>query len=259
MPWSAKQVAALIRVPDASDNKYSRGVLGVDTGSVEYPGAAVLTVEAAYRTGLGMVRYLGEANDLVLQRRPETVIQPGRVDAWLIGSGIERVSPTALSVQAAAVSGGAVVLDAGALDALVVSQFEWVGPLFLTPHAGEAARLLERDRAAIEADPAAAAAELATTFNATVVLKGNTTHVASLDGASVQVGPNSPWLATAGTGDVLAGVLAALVAQNPLAAPIELAASAVWLHSAAAEFVQGPLVALDLAEAIPSVIRQVIS
>ncbi|MGV1033716.1 MAG: ADP-dependent NAD(P)H-hydrate dehydratase [Microbacteriaceae bacterium] len=257
MSWSAQQVAALIRLPDAHDDKYSRGVLGVVTGSAEYPGAAVLGVEAAYRTGLGMVRYLGDVPTPVLARRPEAVTQSGRVNAWLIGSGISLLSPTATMLQAAVVSGVPVVLDAGALDALVLQQFEWAGPLVLTPHAGEAARLLGRDRAAVEAEPAAAAAELAATFTATVVLKGSVTHIAGAAGETLQLGPASPWLATAGTGDVLAGIVGALLASQPTASPVDLAATAVWLHDAAARSVGGPFTALDLAEALPAVIRGV--
>jgi NAD(P)H-hydrate repair Nnr-like enzyme with NAD(P)H-hydrate dehydratase domain len=85
--WGASDAARFIAAPDRDDDKYSRGVLGVITGSVHYPGASVLGVEAALRTGLGMVRYLGpeRAQELVLQRRPEVVTAEGRVQAWLIG------------------------------------------------------------------------------------------------------------------------------------------------------------------------------
>ena len=80
---SSADAAALVRVPTADDDKYSRGVVGFVTGSTRYPGAAVLGVEAALRTGVGMVRYLGPARptDLVLQRRPEVVANDGRVQA----------------------------------------------------------------------------------------------------------------------------------------------------------------------------------
>ncbi|MDQ2670862.1 MAG: NAD(P)H-hydrate dehydratase, partial [Gemmatimonadota bacterium] len=78
-----------IRAPRVGDDKYTRGVVGMRTGSDAYPGAAVLGVEAAWRTGIGMVRYVGpdRAALLVLQRRPETVLGEGRVQAWVIGSG----------------------------------------------------------------------------------------------------------------------------------------------------------------------------
>src|SRR6478609_3549171 len=92
--WSSSDVAGLLRRPTAVDDKYSRGVLGIRTGSAEYPGAAVLGVEAAWRTGIGMVRYVGTARDAVLQRSPETVAQDGRVQAWLIGSGTDAASRT---------------------------------------------------------------------------------------------------------------------------------------------------------------------
>ena len=90
-PFTTPDAAAWIAEPSASDDKYSRGVLGVATGSDRYPGAAVLGVEAALRTGVGMVRYVGpsRATDLVLARRPEAVPGRGRVQAWLIGSGMD--------------------------------------------------------------------------------------------------------------------------------------------------------------------------
>jgi len=85
--WTAEDAAALVAVPGDGDDKYTRGVLGVITGSTLYPGAAVLGVEAALRTGVGMVRYLGpeRPSSLVLSRRPEVVTADGRVQAWLIG------------------------------------------------------------------------------------------------------------------------------------------------------------------------------
>ena len=89
--WTTADATAHLRRPTASDDKYSRGVVGVRTGSDRYPGAAVLGVEAAHRTGAGMVRYIGpaRAEDLVLARRPETVTGAGRVQAWLVGSGTD--------------------------------------------------------------------------------------------------------------------------------------------------------------------------
>src|SRR6185312_9288269 len=83
------QAARWIAVPGPGDDKYARGVVGFVTGSAPYPGAAVLGVEAAARTGVGMIRYLGpgRATRLVLQRRPEAVTVDGRVQAWVLGSG----------------------------------------------------------------------------------------------------------------------------------------------------------------------------
>src|SRR6188508_2960194 len=90
--WTAEDAAGWVAAPAPDDDKYSRGVLGVVTGSPDFPGAAVLGVEAAHRTGVGMVRYIGHRVPCraVLDRRPETVTVPGRVQAWLIGSGIDQ-------------------------------------------------------------------------------------------------------------------------------------------------------------------------
>ena len=89
--WTAEDSAEWIVVPSADDDKYTRGVLGVITGSTDYPGAAVLGVEAAWRAGAGMVRYIGprRASTAVLAQRPETVTVAGRVQGWLVGSGID--------------------------------------------------------------------------------------------------------------------------------------------------------------------------
>ena len=154
-PWTDDDAAAWIAVPGPDDDKYSRGVLGVVTGSTRYPGAAVLSVEAALHTGVGMLRYLGpeRPTDLVLARRPEAVTADGRVQGWLLGSGIE-VGETERGIlermDAAATSGLPCVLDAGALHL----RERATGPVVLTPHAGELARLLGVDRAAVAADAA---------------------------------------------------------------------------------------------------------
>src|SRR3954449_8177614 len=94
--WTAADTAREYRVPEPGDDKYSRGVLGVLTGSAQYPGAAVLGVEGAARAGAGMIRYLGDegAARYVLQRRPEAVTAPGRVQAWLVGSGMDAAHRT---------------------------------------------------------------------------------------------------------------------------------------------------------------------
>ncbi|MFV4914817.1 NAD(P)H-hydrate dehydratase, partial [Microbacterium lacticum] len=135
LEWTAEQAAGVLRMPTASDDKYSRGVLGVRTGSDRYPGAAVLGVEAAHRTGLGMVRYLGDERPtaLVLARRPETVSADGRVQAWLIGSGTdasERSVADTAALREVLAGSMPVVVDAGALD-LVPGA---VAPVVVTPH-----------------------------------------------------------------------------------------------------------------------------
>ena len=140
--WTAQDAAGVLRTPTADDDKYSRGVLGVRTGSEAYPGAAVLGVEAAWRTGVGMVRYLGSPSPtrLVLHRRPETVTIGGRVQAWLIGSGTDAAhrSDVGTEVLRDILSGSLpVVVDAGALDLVV----DATAPLIITPHRREHDRL----------------------------------------------------------------------------------------------------------------------
>lgn len=258
MSWSASEVARVLRTPAAEDDKYARGVLGMLTGSPSYPGAAVLGVEAALRTGLGMLRYLGDVPELVLARRPEVVTAAGRMQAAVIGSGIAELSPVHPVLAQIVSSHIPVVADAGALDPLVLEQLADGRTLILTPHAGEAASLLGSERADVQAAPADAAQALADRWRATVVLKGNVTHIASVS-RRLALGPASPWLASAGTGDVLAGVLGALLASRPDADGDALAASAVWLHSAAADRIGGPLLALELAEAISVQVREVLA
>ncbi|ERK71953.1 hypothetical protein N136_01677, partial [Leifsonia aquatica ATCC 14665] len=163
--WGEADAAEWIAVPGEASDKYSRGVLGVVTGSDRYPGAAVLGVEAAARTGVGMIRYLGAPRpaEEVLRRRPEAVSAGGRVQGWLIGSGMDasaRPSDDLLRLKAALADGTPLVVDAGALD-LVRSA---VGPVVVTPHYRELAGMLAAQAdddsdavtaAEIAADPAA--------------------------------------------------------------------------------------------------------
>lgn len=255
--------AAWIAVPGDDDDKYSRGVAGFVTGSARYPGAAVLGVEAALRTGVGMVRYLGpgRATRLVLQRRPETVTTDGRVQAWVLGSGQdpgERDELTRLQFEAALGQGVPVVLDAGALDLWPQAP---AGRL-LTPHAGELARLLDIGRDEVLADREAAARRAAATTGGIVLLKGAETLVASPEGALLRVRNATPWLATAGAGDALAGILGALVATHSGAADLApIAAAGAWIHGEAARRASagGPFTVLDLCAAVPAVVRELIA
>lgn len=273
--FGVSDAAACIRVPEDSDDKYARGVLGVVAGSDRYPGAAVLAVEAALRTGLGMVRYLGprRAADLVLARRPEAVTAAGRVQAWLIGSGLDdsgETDPLADDRVSVALEAGApLVLDAGALPLARDPRARAV-PRVLTPHAGELARLTGVERADVTADPERAARDAAVTLDAVVLLKGATTRIATPDGRMLVVAEATPWLATAGAGDALAGILGALVATHARDLALseiargadhdrlaELAAAAAVVHGRAARRASagGPLTILDLCAAVPAVIR----
>ncbi|MWB98838.1 ADP-dependent NAD(P)H-hydrate dehydratase [Agromyces seonyuensis] len=267
--WTHDDASGSVRAPSADDDKYRRGVLGVVTGSNEYPGAAVLSVEAAHRTGVGMVRYVGPRapRALVLARRPETVPGRGRVQAWLIGSGIAADRRTFLllgELTHALSSELPVVLDAGALD--LVGQR--TGPTVITPHAGELQRLFAARETTGPTehpaeDPAAWATAAAHELGVAVLLKGAVTHVADPSGNAYTVTAPTHWLASAGTGDVLGGILGALAATH--AAEIlddptvltKLAATAAYLHGQAAVAASravggGPIVALDIAAALPA-------
>lgn len=247
--WTAEDAAACHRGPAPHDDKYSRGVLGVVAGSARYPGAAVLVVEAAARTGLGMVRYLGPELPtlLVLQRRPEAVPDAGRANAWTLGSGMDPADPeTPARLAAPLASGLPLVLDAGALG----SWPEAAGPVVLTPHHGEAARLLGVERAEVSADAEAAVLRLAELTGSTVLLKGPVTYVAGA-GRRIRVSGAPASLATAGTGDVLAGILGALLATHPEPDLPELTATAARLHAEAALRAGSPLAALDLTAHLP--------
>ena len=239
-------------------------------GSDQYPGAAVLGVEAAWRTGLGMVRYLGPSvpTSLVLQRRPETVIADGRVQAWLIGSGTDAASRSdaeTAALRRILASALPVVVDAGALDLAPNAT----APRIVTPHDREHARLradlgLAEGSPTTDAERAASAIETAAALGATVVLKGAVTIVASPSGWATTVSAGTPWLATAGTGDVLAGAIGAVVAGAASGADLgPLAATGVWLHGRAASLVAGdlgaeggPITALDVAAALPRAVAE---
>lgn len=272
--WSRHDAARFVRVPGPEDDKYSRGVVGLRTGSSTYPGAAVLGVEAAWRTGAGFVRYIGDgrAADAVMARRPETVVSPqasgARVGAWVIGSGTDAATRTAddeHELREILDDAVPVVVDAGALDLAAGSR----APLLLTPHGREFARLQARIGASPDEDRARAAADAATRLGAVVLLKGAQTLIADPDGSVILVDAGTGWLATAGTGDVLGGVLGALLAANPDAPVAEVAATGAWLHGHAGRIAAGtgvhggghghPIVALDVAEALPRAIADVLA
>jgi hydroxyethylthiazole kinase-like uncharacterized protein yjeF len=273
--WTRGDARDYIAVPLESDDKYSRGVLGIVTGSESYPGAAVLGAEAALRTGVGMVRYLGPdtPTGLVLQRRPEVVTVNGRVQAWLLGSGMdasERDPETASRLMDALAQALPTVLDAGALDLLDRAT----GPVVITPHLRELSTVLGRDVAALANDRAEAARRAAGELGVTVLLKGHTTHIAAPDGTLLSTASAPSWTATAGTGDALGGILGALLATHaaglaahPSAANsggsllARLAATASVLHGLAAERASGggPFVVLDLAAAVQAVVAGLVT
>lgn len=265
--------ADVLTPPAASDHKYTRGVLGLVAGSATYPGAAVLAAAGALGTGLGMVRYLGpsEVNDLVHARYPEVVTAPGRVQAWAAGSGVDpsdagRAEDVSEAIGRAVGDGVPIMLDAGALELLPESL---PGTAVLTPHAGELTRLLSTyeegiTRTAVEADPLRHVRRAAELTGAVVLLKGATTLVAVPGGVVHAQADGTGWLATAGTGDVLAGVLGALLAgADDDAGPEEIArraATAALLHGRAGQLAArgAPATPLQVAQALPAVIRHLL-
>ena len=224
-------LARALRVPGAFDHKYTRGVVGIWAGSHSYPGAGVLACSAAVRAGAGMVRLYAppRVEDLVLSGRPEVVLADGRCQALVIGPGTDphdadRAGELSDALRRAVEQDVPAVIDAGALPLAARLIEEGLRPTptqVLTPHAGEAAALLTAlgngiSRAEVEAAPVAAAAALAALSGATVVLKGTPTLVAGPQPgcAALSVDPGPGWLATAGSGDVLAGVMGAVLAAD---------------------------------------------
>ncbi|MDF2558870.1 MAG: NAD(P)H-hydrate dehydratase [Microbacterium sp.] len=272
--WSRGDTARLFRPPTAEDDKYARGVVALRTGSPAYPGAAVLGVEAAWRAGAGFVRYVGadRVADAVLARRPETVVGAdvgsSRVGAWVIGSGTDpshRTDEESLALREILAGTTPVVIDAGALDLAPGAR----APFLVTPHAREFTRLQERLRVQPhdeDDDRADAARQVAAKIGGAVLLKGARTLIADPDGGVIAVEAGTGWLATAGSGDVLAGVLGAVMAANPGAALAEVAAAGAWLHGHAARIAAGerdggpghPIVAMDVAEALPHAVQDVL-
>ena len=245
-------VAAMLPVPSAFDQKYSRGVVGVRAGSQTYPGAAVLCTSGAVAGLAGMVRYVGSAADAVRARHPEIVTAEGRVQAWVVGSGGDADAEEALA--AALADGVPMVVDADAL-----SHVEKGAPgVVLTPHAGELARMLGVERDAVEADQLGFARRTAEEYDAVVLLKGRRTLIARPDGRTRVTTSGVSWLAVAGAGDVLAGVIGSLLAAG--LDPWDAASAGSWLHGAAAALASGggPLTATAVADAVPEVVRNLL-
>jgi len=273
--WSAKDAARCIITPSDLDHKYSRGVLGLITGSAQFPGAAVLTTAAASATGIGMVRFHSSSGlaHLVLHSTPSAVVQPGKVAAWLVGSGIDAKKYSDFTTwlrhrwfKLVRLQSVPTVLDAGAL--YLAGSLEQ--PTVITPHSGELSTLLSArgvqvSAEAIEGDPKKWVQIAADTLGVTVLLKGATTYVAN-DELLIQLPVATPWLATAGSGDVLAGILGALVATNAIEILNDynhlahVAATASFIHGQAAAKASsgGPINAEAVIEALPNTIAQLL-
>ncbi|MBT1182573.1 NAD(P)H-hydrate dehydratase [Streptomyces sp. CJ_13] len=249
------EVGALLPVPTASSDKYRRGVVGVVAGSAQYPGAAVLAVSGALRGGAGAVRYVGPAVDAVLARYPETLIGRGRVQAWVIGPGLG--TGRAAEVAEVLADPVPVLVDADGLRGLDPAVLRGrPAPTLLTPHTGEAAALLGVSREEVEAARLTSVRALAAKYGAVALLKGSTTLV-SAAGGPVRVNPTgTPWLATAGSGDVLSGLTGSLLAAGLDA--VDAASVGAYLHGLAARRAASgaPLLAQHIAESLPEAWRQ---
>ena len=273
--WTVRDAAKCIITPSDLDHKYSRGVLGVITGSAQYPGAAVLTTSAASATGIGMIRFHSSSGlaHLVLHATPSVVVQPGKVTAWLVGSGIDAKKYSDITTwlrhrwfKLTTLQSVPTVLDAGALH--LAGSLEQ--PTLITPHSGELSKLLTArgvsvSAEAIEGNPKKWVQEAADTLGVTVLLKGATTYVAN-DSVLIELPTATSWLATAGTGDVLAGIVGALVATNTVEILNNydrlayVAATGAMIHARAADDASngGPINAEAIITAIPRVISQII-
>ncbi len=252
-------VAALLPRPTGESDKYRRGVVGIAAGSERYPGAAVLAVSGALRGGAGAVRYAGPGGRAVLARHPETLVSngsphgAGRVQAWVVGPGLGDSAQARTAVDEVLASDVPALVDADGLRLLSPAAVRGRdAPTVLTPHAGEAAALLGWAREDVEARRLHAVRELAAVFGATVLLKGSTTLVASPDAdAPVRVNATgTPWLATAGSGDVLSGLAGALLAAGLAAG--DAASVGAYLHGLAGRIAPAPPTALDFADALPA-------
>jgi ADP-dependent NAD(P)H-hydrate dehydratase / NAD(P)H-hydrate epimerase len=242
-------IKELLPRPGPESDKYRRGVLGLLAGSDRFAGAAVLSTGGAVHGGAGMVRVVtGEVPAAaVRQAWPEAVLtvypddpswdltgSVGRVQAWAAGPGMGTGEDAEARLAAVLGTDRPVLVDADGLT--IVSQagdlLRRAAPTLITPHAGELGRLLGTDPARVEARRLEHTRRAADELGVTVLLKGSTTVVAQPGRETVLVNPTgTPWLATAGTGDVLSGLAGALLAQG--LEPAQAGIAAAYLHGMA--------------------------
>lgn len=260
----------LIPVPGPQTHKYRRGHALIVSGGPESTGAARLAARAALRIGSGLVTVACPPNSLIVNASQLTAVMTDsfagslelkevlgrrRRNAVLLGPGNGVTKATRTNVLTALQSPVACVLDADALT-VFADQRDVLGTAIsglcvLTPHEGEFTRLFgEASQGQGKVD---AVRQAAGSVDAVVLLKGADTVIASPDGRVVINGNASPELATAGTGDVLSGLVVGLLAQGM--EPFEAASAAAWMHGAAAEIVGPGLIAEDLSDALPDVLR----
>jgi ADP-dependent NAD(P)H-hydrate dehydratase / NAD(P)H-hydrate epimerase len=239
--------------PDARSDKYSRGVVGVHAGSDQYPGAGVLSTVGAVHAGAGMVRFLGtdKPAELIRRRLPNVVFSPGRVQAHLLGSGWGDQVDGRDEIAAALDSGLPTVVDA---DGLTFLPERCPDSWLLTPHAGELAKLLDQERTWVTEDPVRAVRAAVERTGATVLLKGASQLVVGPDDPSwIRVAlPGPAWTGQAGSGDVLGGICATLLAAGLAASEAGLLGASVQALTATRH--PGPVPPQQLAEHLPATI-----
>jgi ADP-dependent NAD(P)H-hydrate dehydratase / NAD(P)H-hydrate epimerase len=239
--------------PDARSDKYSRGVVGVHAGSDQYPGAGMLATTGAVYGGAGMVRFLGtdKPAELIRRQLPNVVFSPGRVQANLLGSGWGEQVDGREEIAAAVDSGLPTVVDA---DGLTFLPERCPDNWLLTPHAGELAKLLGEERAWVTEDPIRAVRAGADRTGATVLLKGASQLVADPENDTmIRVAvPGPAWTGQAGSGDVLGGICAALLAAGRRPEMAALLGASVQAYAASRH--PGPVPPQQLAEHLPETI-----
>lgn len=262
----AGDVAAVLPQPEADDDKYTRGVVGVVAGSSQYSGAGLLATGAAAYGGAGMVRYLGLAPDAIRAHYPEVVVHADsrphevRVQAWVVGPGLGTDDAATTLLSDVLRSDVPVIVDADAITLVSRSPGLVRGrraPTVLTPHDREFARIAGEPGA----DRLAACRRAAADLGATVLLKGDATVVAAPPDGSGAAGvayvnpTGTPWLASAGTGDVLSGLIGSLLAAG-LPAPLAAAAGA-YVHGVAGQraAAAGPPTSADVLGELRAAIR----
>jgi hydroxyethylthiazole kinase-like uncharacterized protein yjeF len=258
----AADVAGLLPTPGPADDKYTRGVTGLVAGSAAYPGAGVLATGAAVCGGAGMVRYAGTAADAVRARYPEVVVHEDarpsdlRVQAWVIGPGIGTDASARAVLADVLATDVPVIVDADAITVLGQSPELLTGrsaPTVLTPHDREFARIAEGP----STDRIGSARAAARGLGATVLLKGEATVVAAPDGRAWINRTGTPWLGTAGSGDVLSGLIGSLLASG-LEPPLAAAVGA-YVHGVAGQLAAaaGPPTSADVLNSLRAALRHI--
>jgi hydroxyethylthiazole kinase-like uncharacterized protein yjeF len=252
-------VRAALPVPGAADDKYTRGVVGIVAGSPQYNGAGVLCTGSALHAGAGMVRYAGGAPDSIRARFPEVVVHDDQrpselqVQSWAAGPGMGTDDDALALLQDVLSTDVAVIVDADGLTLLGEHRalLRRDAPTVLTPHDRE----FERVARPVGDDRLAAARRAAAELDVTMLLKGNATVVARPDGTAYLNPTGTPWLGTAGSGDVLSGLIGSLLAAG--LEPGLAAAVGAYVHGVAGQLaaVDGPPSALDVLESVRPALR----